>query len=156
MIDEPVVPTDSVLQEPGPQRSEMMEVVMTVVATLNEVITALRSEVTALAVNEQQGRRRLTAYLVMLSLVGVGSMIGIGLSYKQGQDVKTVVKYVQDCQDPEGACKQRSNDAIAGAVASISGAVFDATSCVQSVPLVERTDEQIKACRDQYIGAPRR
>lgn len=149
MTDDPMEPTVAVTGV----RSEMMEVVMTVVATLNDVITALRGEVTALAVNEQQGRRRLTVYLVLLSLVGVGSMVGIGLSYKQGQDVKTVVQYVQDCQDPDGACKQRSNAAIAGAVASISGAVFDATSCVQSVTLAERTDERIKSCRDQYIGA---
>lgn len=150
MTDEPLVtPTEAVV---GP-RSEMMEVVMTVVATLNEVITALRGEVTALAVNEQQGRRRLTMYLVMLGLVGMASTVGISLTYNQGQDVKSIVHYIQDCQNPDGACKKRSNEALAGAVASISGAVFDATSCVQSVPLADRTDERIKSCRDQYIGA---
>jgi hypothetical protein len=134
----------------------MMEVVMTVVATLNDVITALRGEVTALAVNEQQGRRRLTMYLVMLGLVGLASVAGISLTYNQGQDVKSIVHYIQDCQDPDGDCKQRSNAALAGAVASISGAVFDATACMQKLPLAERTDEQIKACRDQFIGTPRK
>jgi hypothetical protein len=138
MTNEPEFP------EELPHRSEMMEVVMTVVATLNDVITALRGEVTALAVNEQQGRRRLTMYLVMLGLVGLASVAGISLNYNQ------------DCQDPDGDCKQRSNAALAGAVASISGAVFDATACMQKLPLAERTDEQIKACRDQFIGAPRK
>ncbi len=147
------IPPEFVERRTTTGRSEMMEVVMTVVATLNDVITALRGEVTALAVNEQQGRRRLTVYLVLLSLVGVGSMVGIGLSYKQGQDVKTVVQYVQDCQNPDGECKRRSNAALADAVVSVSTAVFDATACLQRRPLTERTDEQIKACRDQYIGA---
>lgn len=151
MTDEPE------LSEPLlPQRSEMMEVVMTVVATLNDVITALRGEVSALAVNEQQGRRRLTMYLVLLCVVGVASIVGIGITYNQGQNVKSIVHYIQDCQDPEGECKRASNAAVAGAVASISGAVFDATACMQKLPLAERTDEQIKVCRDQFIGAPRR
>lgn len=148
MTDEPTEPAVAAANP----RSEMMEVVMTVVATLNDVITALRGEVTALAVNEQQGRRRLAMYLILLGLVGMASMVGISLTYNQGKDVKSIVHYIQDCQNPDGECKKRSNDALAGAVASISGAVFDATSCVQAVPLADRTDERIRSCRDQYIG----
>lgn len=137
-------------------RSEMMEVVMTVVATLNDVITALRGEVTALGLSEQQGRRRLTAYLVVLGLVGVASVVGIGLNFNQGQDVKEIVHYIQDCQDPAGTCRKRSDANLANAVISVSGAVFDATACMQKLPLAERTDERIKECRDRYIGAPRK
>lgn len=157
------LPPDEVPDDPPPfverrenVRSEMMEVVMTVVATLNDVITALRGEVTALGVSEQQGRRRLTVYLIVLGLVGVASVVGIGLNYGQGQDVKSIVHYIQDCQNPEGICKQRSDANLSGAVVSVSGAVFDATACLQRVPLTERTDEQIKACRDQFIGVPKK
>lgn len=134
-----------------PRRSEMMEVVSAVVATLNDVITALRDEVAALGESERRGRQRISIYLAVLGVVAATSVGGVALNYKQGQDVKKVVTYVQDCSSPDGTCKKHSDAVIAGAVKSISGAVFDATSCVQSLPLAERTDANIKACRDKYI-----
>lgn len=139
--------------DPGAgQRSEMMAVVTTVVATLNDVISALRDEVAALAENEKAGRRRLSIYLALLGVVAIASVGGVALNYKQGNDVKAVVQYVQDCQKPDGACKRRNDAVIAGAVQSISGAVFDSTSCVQALPLVERTNVAVAACREKYLG----
>lgn len=134
------------------RRSELTEMTMTVMTALNDVVTALRGEVIALGVREQQGRRRLALYLVMVGLVGVASVIGIGFNYSQGQDVKSIVHYIQDCQNPEGKCKQRSDDTLARAIIIVSGSVFDATACMQRLPLADRTDDKIKQCRDRYIG----
>lgn len=143
--------TTAVPPPEAPRRSEMMEVVTAVVATLNDVITALRGEVVALAESERRGRRRISVYLAVLGVVAIASVGGVWLTYQQGQDVKKVVIYVQDCSSPDGQCKKRSDVVIAGAVKSISGSVFDATSCVQALPLADRTDVNVKACRDKFI-----
>lgn len=137
---------------PPTPRSEMMDVVMTVVETLNDVITALRTEVAALAESEKRSRQRLTAYLAMVGIVAAASVTGITLNYKQGQNVKTIVNYISECQSPGSDCKKANDAVIAGAVVGISKAVFDSTTCVLLTVPTNRTDENVKMCRDQYLG----
>ncbi len=136
-----------------PRRSETMDIVVTVVATLNEVITALRSEVAALGENEKAGRKRISVYLAAIGLAVIASVSGVVMTYGQGQDVKEVVTYIRDCQNPQGECKKRNDSQIAGVVAAISASTFDSVTCVLNILPEERTDESVKACRDKYLGA---
>jgi hypothetical protein len=128
-----------------------MEIVTTIVGTLNAIIATLSMEVAAFAEKEKAGRQRITVYLVILTIAAVASVVGVVINYNQGSDVKTVVKYIEECQQSDSECKKRNDAVIAGAVIAITGKMFDATSCVQSVPLTERTDELVKTCRDRYI-----
>jgi len=123
-----------------------------VVASLNEVIAALREEVVALATSERKSRQRIAGYLALLGIVLVGSVFGVGITYRQGQNVKSIVHYISDCQRPEGVCKQRNDAAISQAVKGISVAVFDSMTCVLKVAPDRRTDADVKACRDKYFG----
>lgn len=140
---------------PPPRRSETMEIVTTVVAALNEVITALRSEISAIAVSEKRRGKRLSVYLAMIAVVMLASVAGVVMNYRQGDNVKSIVSYIEDCQKPDTECSRRNNEAIGGAVISISGAVFDSMSCVLLMQPEERTDENVLACRDKYLGAKR-
>lgn len=136
---------------PTPKRSEVLDVVQAVMSTLNEVITALRLEVAALADSETRRSKRLSVYLGMIGVIVIASISGVVLNYQQGRNVKTVVTYIKDCQDPAGKCKQQGDAAIAGAVASISAKAFDSITCVLLHPPTERTDANVKACRDKYL-----
>lgn len=141
---------------PPPRRSETMEIVSTVVTTLNDVITALRSEVAALSANEQQGRKRVSIYLAMIAVVMLASVTGVVMNYRQGDNVKSIVSYIEDCQKPDTECSKRNNEQIGQAVRSIAGSVFDSlTDCVLTTVPEERTDEAIAACRERYFGAKR-
>lgn len=135
-----------------PRRSEVMEIVTTVVGALNEVITALRSEVAALAESEKKGRRRISIYLAVLGVVAFTSVFGVFQTYNQGNQVKSLVNYISDCQKPDSECKKRSDAAIAGAVISISAKAFDSISCVLLTAPGERTDAKVKECRDKYLA----
>lgn len=135
-------------------RSEMMEVVVSVTSTLNEVVIALRAEIVALGENERRGRNRITMFLAVVTIAATAAVAGAAMNYSQGQDVKSIVHYIQDCQKPDSECKRRNDQQVGNAVVGISGSVFDASACLQKVPLEQRTDERIKTCRDQYIGAP--
>lgn len=133
------------------RRSETMNIVLTVVGSLNEVIAALRGEIAAFTKKDEDNRKRLDLKLALIGVAVLLSAIGVGINYGQGNDVKSIVNYIQDCQKPESECKKRNDAVIGGAVKSISGSVFDATACVQALPLAERTDAVVKACRDKYI-----
>lgn len=141
---------------PERPRSETMDIVMTVVSSLNDVITTLRAEILAFTGTEKRRRELLDVKLALLGIAVVVSMVGVGLSLRQGQSIKKVVHYIEDCQKPDSECKKRNDDVIGRAVQSISGSVFDANACVQSVPLDQRTEAKVKACRDKYIGTTKR
>lgn len=143
--------TDHV-NEPPPRKSEVMEIVTTVVATLNEVITALRDEVAALGENERAGRRRISIYLAVLGVVAIASVFGVFQNYRQGDNVKTIVNYISDCQKPESECKKQNDAVIAQAVIGISARAFDSITCVLLTPPDDRTDANVKACRDKYLA----
>lgn len=131
---------------------EILGIVEMTVSALNDVISSLRGEIAALAEGERNARKRL--YILLASVVvisGIG-VIGIGVNRSQTSEIRKVVNYISDCQDPQGACKKRSDAALANAVNTIGKLVFDSQVCVQRVPLAERTDEKIASCRKQYFG----
>jgi hypothetical protein len=131
-----------------------MDVVTSVIATMNEVITALREEVAALADNEKRGRRRISTYLALLGIVVVGSLTQVIFNYRQGEDVKTIVSYIEECQTPDSECSEENARRLGGAVRAVSAATFDSITCVLNTLPVDRTDENIKACRDKHLGSP--
>lgn len=129
-----------------------LAIVNTVVATLNEVIAALRDEIVALGNSEHSSRKRIMMFMAVLMIAALASVVGMAMNYVQGDRVKTVVSYIQDCQKPDSACKKRNDDAIGKAVASISVSVFDSMSCVLLTRPEDRNDATVERCRDKYLG----
>jgi hypothetical protein len=113
-----------------PKNSEMIDIVATVVGTLNEVITSLRAEITEMTNNEIASRRRISIYLAVLGIVAFCSIGGIFLTYEQSKDIKNLV----------------------GQNNTVVGSVFDSVSCVLLIPNDKRTNDNIKACRDKQLG----
>lgn len=130
-----------------------LEIVNTVVRTLNDVIAALREEIHELGASEKRGRTRLAGMLVVLLIAALASVAGVWLNYNQGNDVKSIVSYIEECQTPDSPCKKRNDAEVGKAVLSISGSVFDSlTDCVLTTVPEKRTDEAIATCRKQYFG----
>ena len=134
---------------PPPQEQETVGTVTVLVASLKDVVSALREEVVALHESDMHSRRLLDLKLALIGIAVVVSLFGVGLTYTQAHNVKSIVHYISDCQQPGSECRRRNDDIIARAVT----AVFDSQSCVLRIPQESRTDENIKACRDKYLGA---
>jgi len=145
MVDDPT-------GEQTPRRpSETLAVVSMVVSTLNEVITALREEVAALAASDRRGRKLLDLKLALLGIAVAISLLGVALTYNQASNVKSIVDYISNCQKPGSPCKKQNDAVIGGAVNSIAAKAYDSITCVLLTPPPSRTDENVKTCRDKYL-----
>jgi hypothetical protein len=141
-------------ETPAPRKmsAEIIGIVEMTVSALNDVISSLRSEIKALGESERNARKRLYILLACVVVISGIGVIGIGANRTQTNQIKKVVNYISDCQNPAGECKKRGDTAIAKAVNQIGKLVFDSSTCIQRVPLNERTDEKIASCRKQYFG----
>ena len=138
---------------PSPSEQETVTTVTLLVASLKEVVSALREEVVALSESDQHSRRLLDLKLTLLGIAVVVSLFGVGLTYNQASNVKSIVHYISDCQRPDSKCRQQQDAVIGQAVNNISTKSFDSISCVLLTPPEKRTNESVKACRDKYLGA---
>lgn len=141
------------LKDEDPKNISTLAIVSTVVSTLNEVITALREEIAAFGETEKHARQKLAALMAVVLIAALASVVGVFLNYRQGTNVKSIVKYIEDCQRPDSECSNRNKEAISAAVISISGTVFDSlTDCVLTTLPERRSDEAIKQCRDKFFS----
>ncbi len=133
-------------------RDSRMEVVSAVVDSLNQVISSLRSEIRMLGATEQRGRKNTYTAMAVVGFLIILSLVQMRANYDQGRDIKRLVSYIEDCQNPDGECARRNADKLGGAVRAVSASVFDSlTDCVLITPPEDRTEDRIAECRDRHF-----
>lgn len=150
----PDLPIDQPEQPGGERRREgdrTLDMVAAVVSSLNDVITSLRLEIRMLGDSEKSGRRRAYSALAVVGLLIAVSLVQLNANYRQGGDIKRVVDFIEDCQNPDGDCAKRNAANLATAVVAVSQGVFDSLTCVLIQTPEERTDASIQACRARYF-----
>lgn len=105
-----------------------------------------------LAAERDVNRRKFRRLNAILFVGLAGLYLQAAANHNQGRDIKSLVTYVKDCQDPNGQCAKQSQAKLGGAVVAVAGKVYDATACLQMIPLEQRTEAKARECRARFIG----
>jgi hypothetical protein len=145
-------------ETPQRPKSETMAIVQTVVASLNDVITALRSEVKALGEGERDARKRLYALLASVVFLSTLNIVGLVINHDQGNSIKATAKnsakvasYVQDCLLTPAAKRDVTKCGADQGAAFIKG-IIGSLNCSLLITPADRTEAKLNTCATKAFG----